>query len=311
MDQKSYPIGYVALATGLSPHVIRTWEKRYGAVLPNRTAKSRRLYSQSDIDHLILLKKARSKGQRIGSAVNLAEEDLFRIGGHGRHVGGSSKSNPAIAKNSADPAEFLNTCLDAVRRMDASALIEDLRHAGTHLSRPSLLSHVVAPLMQRIGDGWADGRLRIIHEHFASNIVRGFLWDSLRDAQAQTHFPAMVVTTPEGQLCEIGAMMAAITAADCGWNSLYLGPSLPAEEIAAAALNQRADAIALSILCPVRSDFLESELFSLKQTLGHGVALYVGGRAACTYRHAVAAVGGQCFESLHEFREFLVQSRGN
>jgi MerR family transcriptional regulator, light-induced transcriptional regulator len=306
-DKKSYPIGYVALTTGLSPHVIRVWEKRYGAVTPERTGKSRRLYSQRDIDHLKLLKAARSKGQRIGTAVKLDEEALYRMGRHEKQPTDSAKSIFEELKCIADSSELLDACLEAVRRMDASALTSGLRRAGAHLSRPSLLNGVIAPLMQRVGDGWADGSLRIMHEHFASNVVKGFLWEMIRSAPTQVHASAMVVTTPAGQLCEIGAMMTAVTAADCGWNALYFGPSLPAEEIAAAALHARAEAVALSISCSVRADILGRELSFLRQSLGEGVHLIVGGRAAGAFQQAVAAVGGQCFESLYEFSEFIGQ----
>jgi DNA-binding transcriptional MerR regulator/methylmalonyl-CoA mutase cobalamin-binding subunit len=311
MNRKKYPIGYVALATGLSPHVIRVWEKRYNAVTPERTGKRRRLYSQSDIDHLNLLQAARSRGQRIGTAVELDEEDLHRMGRHENRPTDSAASTVEARKGYADSFELLDACFEAVRRMDASALEDDLRRAGAHLSRPSLLSGVIAPIMQRIGEEWAGGSLRIMHEHLASNVVKGFLWDMIRNAQPHPNAAVMVVTTPEGQYCEIGAMMAALTAADCGWKSVYLGPSLPAAEVAAAALYQHADAIALSVACIMRSGLLESELSLLQQTLREGVAIFVGGRAACAYRDPVAAVGGHCLESLQEFREFLVQTGGN
>ena len=190
--------------------------------------------------------------------------------------------------------------------MDTSALTNGLRRAGAHLSRPSLLSGVIAPLMQRVGDGWADGSLRIMHEHFASNVVKGFLWEMIRSAPTQAHASAMVVTTPEGQLCEIGAMMTAVTAADCGWNALYFGPNLPAEEIAAAVLHEQAGAVALSISCMTRADLLERELSALHQSVGDGVPVFVGGRAACAYQPAITAAGGRCFQSIREFTDFLL-----
>jgi MerR family transcriptional regulator, light-induced transcriptional regulator len=306
-DKKCYPIGYVALTTGLSPHVIRVWEKRYGAVTPERTGKSRRLYSQRDIDHLKLLKAARSRGQRIGTAVELDEEALHRIVRHQNQPTDPAESKFETLKRFADSSELLDACLEAVRRMDTSALTNGLRRAGAHLSRPSLLSGVIAPLMQQVGDGWADGSLRIMHEHFASNVVKGFLWEMIRSAPTQAHASAMVVTTPAGQLCEIGAMITAVTAADCGWNALYFGPSLPVEEIAAAALHERAEAVALSISCSVRADILGRELSLLRQALGDGVHLIVGGRAAGAYQQAVMAIGGRCFENLYEFSEFIAQ----
>jgi DNA-binding transcriptional MerR regulator/methylmalonyl-CoA mutase cobalamin-binding subunit len=304
-DEKSYPIGYVALATGLSSHVIRAWEKRYGAVTPERTGKSRRLYSQRDIDHLKLLKAARSRGQRIGTAVQFDEEALYRMGRHENQPTDSSDPKSEALQRFVHSSELLDACFEAVRGMDASALSDGLRRASAHLSRPSLMNDVIGPLVQRIGDAWAEGSLRIMHEHFASNIVRGFLWEMIRNAQPHTHAAAMVVATPTGQLCEFGAMMATVTAADSGWRPSYFGPSLPAEEIAAAALHARAEAVALSISCPMRAGILDRELYTLRQALGAGVLILVGGRAARANQQAVADVGGRCFESLHEFSGFI------
>lgn len=305
-NKKIYPIGYVALATGLSPHVIRVWEKRYGAVTPERTGKRRRLYSQRDIDHLKLLKSARSKGQRIATAMKLDEKILYRISRDENQPTGPAESKAEELKRFADSSELLEACLEAVRRIDASALSHGLRRAGAHLARPSMLSSVIAPLMQQVGDGWADGSLRIMHEHFASNVVRGYLWEMIRSVPARKQAPRMVVTTPKGQFCEIGAMIAAVAAADCGWNALYFGPNLPAEEIAAAVLHEQAGAVALSISCMTRADLLERELSALQQSVGDGVPVFVGGRAACAYQPAITAAGGRCFRSLREFTDFLL-----
>ena len=42
-----HSIQSVARRTGLTPHVIRIWEKRYAAVQPSRTETNRRLYSDA------------------------------------------------------------------------------------------------------------------------------------------------------------------------------------------------------------------------------------------------------------------------
>jgi MerR family transcriptional regulator, light-induced transcriptional regulator len=307
-NKKNYPIGYVALATGLSTHVIRVWEKRYGAVAPERTGNSRRLYSQKDIDHLKLLKAARSRGQRIGTAVTLEEEALYRMGRNENPGADPAEAKDEALRRFADSSELLEACVDAVRRMDASAFIGALRRASAHLPRPSLLSGVIAPLMQQVGDRWADGSFRIMHEHFASNVVKGFLWDMIRSVPTSEQAPRMVVTTPAGQLCEIGAMIAALAAAGCGWNALYFGPNFPGEETAAAALHERAGAVALSISCLTRADLLEHELSALRQSLGDGVPVFVGGQAACAYLPAITAAGGRCFQSIREFTDFLLQT---
>ena len=53
-----HPIKVAVRRTGLSAHVIRVWEKRYGAVVPARTAANRRLYSDEEIVRLQWLRQA-------------------------------------------------------------------------------------------------------------------------------------------------------------------------------------------------------------------------------------------------------------
>ena len=61
-----YPVRYVARQTGLTPHLIRSWERRYAAVAPRRTDTNHRLYSDDDIERLSLLRNAVKAGQSIG-----------------------------------------------------------------------------------------------------------------------------------------------------------------------------------------------------------------------------------------------------
>ena len=46
---RTYPIQVVSRRTGLSPEVLRIWEKRYGVVEPHRTHSGRRQYSEEEV----------------------------------------------------------------------------------------------------------------------------------------------------------------------------------------------------------------------------------------------------------------------
>ena len=70
-DEPRYRIGAVCRLTGISQHVLRVWEKRYGVVEPLRSETDRRLYRESDIHRLSLLKALVDRGQAIGSIANL------------------------------------------------------------------------------------------------------------------------------------------------------------------------------------------------------------------------------------------------
>ena len=74
-----YPIRYVARDTGLSPHVIRAWERRYGAVTPRRSNGNHRLYSAVDIERLRLLNRAVAGGHSISQVTKLPNAALEEL----------------------------------------------------------------------------------------------------------------------------------------------------------------------------------------------------------------------------------------
>ena len=78
VDEPRYRIGAVCRLTGISQHVLRVWEKRYGAVRPERSETHRRLYRDSDVNRLSLLKLLVDRGQAIGSIAGLDDEALER-----------------------------------------------------------------------------------------------------------------------------------------------------------------------------------------------------------------------------------------
>ena len=47
-----YSIGALGRMLGVSPATLRSWEERYGVVVPERSAGSQRLYSRDDLDQL-------------------------------------------------------------------------------------------------------------------------------------------------------------------------------------------------------------------------------------------------------------------
>jgi methanogenic corrinoid protein MtbC1 len=303
--EKRFPIGYVALATGLSPHVIRAWERRYRAVAPQRRGKNRRMYSEDDIARLNCLKRARLHGGRIGSLVVLDDASLGRMDRDAFMSAGQPHGESAEAPRPESAFDCLRACDRAVRSMDDMALWSALERAGAQLSRYSLIEDVVAPLMHGIGDEWAAKRLGIAHEHFASNVVRGFLSRLIVHGKVDERSPLMVVSTPAGQRCEIGAMAAAATAAECGWKVFYCGPDLPVEDIAAAAASKQAEAVCLSITCRPQGESMNRDFNRLRQQLGDEVRVFIGGQASVACGQTATASNFRYFSRLADFAGFI------
>jgi methylmalonyl-CoA mutase cobalamin-binding subunit len=300
-----HPIGVVARRTGLTSHIIRVWEKRYGAVSPRRTTTNRRLYSDTEVERLQLLRRATLTGHSIGQIARLPIERLRALVGADEIIAPSLPNTigPRLA-DSSSPG-ILDACLEAAERLDAATLEGILTQATVGLSQPALIEQVIVPFMHRIGDLWHEGMLRVAHEHLASAVVRTSLGGLSRGFGPTPSAPSLVAATPTGQMHELGALIVATTAASNGWRVTYLGPSLPAEEIAGAAHQSRAHAVALSIVYPGDDPFLRGELVELQRGLAGGVVLLVGGQAADAYRGVLDEIGAVRLKGLADLRKQL------
>ncbi|HWA56669.1 MAG TPA: MerR family transcriptional regulator [Gemmatimonadales bacterium] len=295
-DLPRHPVRVVAQRTGLSGHVLRAWERRYGVVAPTRTEGGQRLYSDADIERLALLRRLTDAGGAISQLATLPVEEL-------RRMVASAPPAPAPMEEAAEP--WQTRALQAIDRLDGALLRRELGRAALALGVPRFLDDVVGPVLREVGDRWHGGRMSIAQEHLATAVVREVLgW--IRDtAETDRSAPMLVVGTPPDQLHEGGALLAAATAAAEGWRVTYLGVNLPARDIAAAATRTGARAVALSLIHPAGDPALGGELATIRQHLPGGVALLVGGAAAERHRRDIELAGGAVMGSLGAFREQL------
>ena len=307
MTDAHHAIKVVARRTGLTAHVIRIWEKRYGAVSPQRTGTNRRLYSEAQIERLGLLREVTQAGHSIGHMAKLPTDKLRKLAAEA-----ASPNLPATSARHQPPATvpFLDEAVAAVKALDAPRLEAALKRAETSLGGQGLLQRVVAPLAQTIGELWRDGGITAAHEHFASAVIRIFLGQAAKPFAASDSAPVIVVATPAGQIHELGALLVGAAAANLGWQVTYLGASLPAAEIAGAARQNRARVVALSLVYPEDDSRLAGELAKLHELLPGEVALLVGGRAMPAYRDALEKIGAlpikdlaHLFSSLDDLRK--------
>jgi methylmalonyl-CoA mutase cobalamin-binding subunit len=111
----------------------------------------------------------------------------------------------------------------------------------------------------------------------------------------------LIVATPTGQIHELGALLISAAAANLGWHVTYLGASLPAVEIAGAARQNRARAVALSLVYPEDDPRLPGEIFRLHESLPEEVTLLVGGRAMPAYREVLDKIHATQVQDLTHF----------
>jgi methylmalonyl-CoA mutase cobalamin-binding subunit len=303
-----HPMRVVTRRTGLSADLLRAWERRYEVVQPSRSESGRRLYSDADIERLGLLYRATLAGRGIGQLARLSTPELAalvrRDADADRSGNGAQRLQP-VAPPAHPRADYLGDSFRAIERLDAVALEAVLRRAVVALPADAFLDALVVPLLEGVGTRWREGTLRPVHGHLASAVLRRVLDRVIETAASVGAAPNLVVATPAGQLHEFGALLAAATAAAEGWRVTYLGASLPAEDIAAAAAQTRARAVALSIVYPAGDRAVGHELRRLGSLLPKDATLVVGGAASPSYRAVLEEIGATAVGDLADFRTQL------
>jgi len=296
----------VANRTGLSPHVLRAWERRYAVVAPHRSQGGQRLYSDHDVERLRRLSQLTGRGHSISRIASLPLEELERLEEQ-------APSAPAVRRAGEDEssaaAELVGEALRAVRRLDAEELQAVLQRGAITLGGPVFLDEVVAPAVEAVGDGWSRGALSVAKEHMSTAVFRRVLEWQLGAYRVDDDMPRLVVATPPGESHELGALMVAVSAVGQGWGITYLGPDLPVVELLAAARDIEARAVALSTVYSPNDEKLLAAVKATREGMPKRTPLIIGGAAANRLREPMGASGAIVLDSLPELRAQLRELR--
>jgi len=261
--EMTYPLRSAARLTGLSPELLRAWERRYGVVEPIRTPGGTRRYRASDLERLRLLKAAIASGHRIGALAGLSNPELEQLG---------------IATEAA-PRDRLEAILAALDALDGAEAQRLLALQLSALGAVAFARELAMPLAREIGERWVGQRMRIASEHLATAVLRSMLGSALQPSATALRGARIVFATLAGERHELGLLMAALASMGAGANPLYLGPEVPVEDLLHAVSRSGAAALALSIIAAPASE-VAGPLAALRAGLPADVHLWVGGAGA-------------------------------
>lgn len=160
-------------------------------------------------------------------------------------------------------------------------LVTDLVRQG--VSPEALVLEVLAPAQQEVGRRWEDGRWGVAQEHAATAVTDAALGLLALDAEPLGKGHA-VVGCVEGEWHALPARMAAEILRMRGWEVVFLGPSVPAEDLARYLAMERADVVGLSCSMPLLLKGAARSIDVCRQAgvpvLAGGIGFGAGGRYA-------------------------------
>lgn len=209
-------IGEVARRSGVSPELLRAWERRYGLLRPARTESGYRLYSEEDVARVARMQELLRAGLAAAEAARQAAV---------------TEQPPAgtVPRRDLD----LRSLADALSRYDDAGAHDAFDRLLSDFSGTAVLEGAVLPLLRELGERWERGEASVAEEHFASNLIRGRLLGLARGWDRGSG-PRAVLACAPGERHELGLIAFGIALRDHGWRITFLGAETPTETLALA-----------------------------------------------------------------------------
>ncbi len=220
---QTYRIHRFSKLTGLSTHVIRAWERRYGLVTPLRGPNRYRLYNDEDVRLFRYLKSQVDAGMSIGELADIGREELLK------------RTKQSLLETTGEPPpseRLIGELLEAVEQHDRARFERKLNGALAVIPFEEALHRFLLPLQEQVGERWHNGQINVAQEHFVSSQVKQKIYSAINQLPILENGPKIIVACPAQEWHEISAMTVVYLCRARGCRVHYLGPNLPIPELA-------------------------------------------------------------------------------
>lgn len=206
--------------SGIKAHTIRIWEKRYNLLTPQRTDTNIRYYSSKSLQKILnvaLLKKNNFKISKIAemsdNAIIVSARELTFKGA----VNDEAINSFKLAMFQFDKVLFNNTYNRLLQKRTFRAIFKE----------------VFIPFLNHIGLLWQTDTLLPAHEHFVSNLITQKIQIHTGELEYSTvnSDVTYVLFLPENEIHELGLLYLNYELALRGNRTIYLGQSLPLDNL--------------------------------------------------------------------------------
>lgn len=221
-------IGELSQRTGVSPELLRAWERRYGLLKPERSPGGFRLYSDADEARIRRMRTHLARGVAAAEAARLAE----RV-----------EDPEAVSGSVSLLREKLR---DRLSEFDEAGAQRVLDEALDSFTVDKVISDLVVPYLHDLGDRWERAEVSVAQEHFASHLIRTRMLALARSWDSGSG-PRALLACPEGDLHDLGLALFGVALARRGWRVTFLGANTPLETLSETAGRLGPDLVALSV----------------------------------------------------------------
>lgn len=224
----TYSIKDLEKLSRVKAHTIRIWEKRYGLLAPSRTDTNIRFYSDEDLRKLLNISLLNDNGFKISRIAKLNDAAIRS------HV-------LALESSESGAVDQVENLILAMTELDETRFERVIGNSILRSGFEQTMLDVIQPFLHRVGVLWQIDAVKPGQEHFISNLIRQKVIAAIDGLVPATRERPKTILffLPEGELHELGLLFGHFLARKHGHHSIYLGQSVPFDDLQAVVDHRR------------------------------------------------------------------------
>lgn len=216
----SYSIKDLEQLSGIKAHTLRIWEQRYNIINPKRTDTNIRTYNDQDLKLVLNIALLKDHDYKISEIAKLNLEELNR-------------EVMAISDKQLNYPDQIHALTISMIDLDEERFEKIMSTNILQFGFENTMINIIYPFLSRIGTLWVTGSIGPAQEHFISNLIRQKLIVAIdgQIVKLDQNSKKFVLYLPEGELHEIGLLFANYILRSRNHKVIYLGQTLPFNEL--------------------------------------------------------------------------------
>ena len=277
---------------GIKAHTLRIWEQRYNILEPKRTDTNIRWYDSEDLKLILNVSFLNNHGVKISKIAKLTRDEL-------------RTQVRTLAESSVTYSDQIQALTFAMIDIDEMQFEKIISGNILRFGLEKTMVNIIFPFLAQIGILWQTDSINPAQEHFITHLIRQKLIVAI-DAQQNNYDPGVkkfLLFTPEGELHEISLLFANYMVRSRGLRTIYLGQSLPLNDVLTISALHKPDYIFTIITSVPSNKDVEPYLRKLASGVQHGKVMVSGYQVTSQEINPIDNL--HIIKNMSEFIEFL------
>jgi MerR family transcriptional regulator, light-induced transcriptional regulator len=261
----NYSIRDLEQLSGIKAHTLRIWEQRYDILKPERTDTNIRTYDDKDLKLVLNIALLKDHGYKISEISKMEAEEM-------------SKEVMSISDKQMNYPDQIHALTISMLDLDEERFEKIVSTNTLQFGFENMMINIIYPFLSRIGTLWITGSIGPAQEHFISNLIRQKLIVAI-DGQLPSLRPGAkkyLMYLPEGEMHEISLLFGNYIVRSRQNKVIYLGQSLPFNELSFACQMHKPDYIFSVITSVPGQDEIQRYVYKLAKEFPDSKILLTG-----------------------------------